>query len=191
MGTAAPAPDPVWDDLVDRLAVHDIHYLTGGSAWDGHASHYRTSADAEIHALIRDLARAPHARMRNALVALLFRHPEYAGAAREVTHSLDHDDAAHLLIAASVLVAAALRAMWSFVLGIYLSGQAPLPAEDLAAELGVPSPTEDYGRLCMQAVADLPRAGQVFPFNYDSAWNDVAGHVLADLRLTARVRSAR
>src|SRR5690349_1360 len=118
MATVAQAPDPLWDDLVDRLAAHDIHYLTGGSAWDGNASRYRIPADAEIHALIRDLAHAPHARMRNALVALLFRHPEYAQAAREVTKTLDHGDAAHLLIKASVLVAAALRAMWGFVLGI-------------------------------------------------------------------------
>lgn len=180
------AVDPQWDDLVDRLAAHDIPYLTGGSVWDGRASRYGGPADAEIHALIRDLARAPQARLRNALVALLFRHPEYAGAAREVTSALESGDAARLLIAASVLVAAALRGMWGFVLGIYLPGQPPIRAEDLAAELDVPSPTVDYGRPCIAAIADLLRTGQLFPFNYESAWNDTATHVLDDLRVEAR-----
>ncbi|GEM_PF-6149456 len=28
------------DDLVDRLAVYDVQYLTGGSIWDGRATPY-------------------------------------------------------------------------------------------------------------------------------------------------------
>jgi hypothetical protein len=191
MTIAPQAADPLWDDLVDRLAAHDLHYLTGGSAWDGRASPYRTKAEAEIRGLILDLAHAPQARMRNALVALLFRHPEYAVAAREVAAGLESGDPAALLIKVSVLVAASLRTMWSFVLGIYLPGQPRIDADDLAAALGVPSPAVDYGRPCIAAVADLLRTGQPFPFNYESAWSDVAGHVLEELRAAARMRSAR
>src|SRR5205085_1639279 len=33
--------EAVWDDLVDRLAVYDVTYLTGGSAERGQQSPYR------------------------------------------------------------------------------------------------------------------------------------------------------
>lgn len=185
MVSTAPTIDPRWDDLVDRLQIHDVCYLTGGSAWDGRQSPYCKPADAAIDALVLDLARAPQARLRHALVALLFRHPEHASAALAVAQRLPAQDRARLLLRVSVLVAAALRRMWRFVLGIYLPGQPAIDAAELAHAIGVPSPDEDYGRPCLAALADLLREGQPFPFAYERAWRDVAGHVLAELRAEA------
>ena len=186
MATSAPRADPRWDDLVDRLAVYDLHYLTGGSAWDGRPSPYRTPADAPPDELILDLARAPQARLRDALVALLFRHPELAPTAVQVADQVAGGGRDRLLIQASVLAAAALRAEWSFVLGIYLPGQPAIAADALAAELDLPSPRHDYGRPCLAAMAEQLRAGQPFPFAYERAWESVAGHVLEELRIEAR-----
>ncbi|HEY8743376.1 MAG TPA: hypothetical protein VIU62_09770, partial [Chloroflexota bacterium] len=136
MSTQAPAADARWDDLVDRLAVYDIHYLTGGSAWDGNTSRYQTPSAVPVDALILDLAGAAQARLRDALVALLFRHPQHAAAALQVATHLEESERSRLLIRASVLVAAALRVQWSFVLGIYLPGQPAIRAEPVTRVLG-------------------------------------------------------
>jgi len=186
--TAPPPVDPHWDDIVDRLAVYDLHYLTGGSAWEGRLSPYRSPADAPIDTLVLDLARASQGRLQNALVALLFRHPERAPVAVAAAERLALDDRARLVLQASVLAAAALRRMWRFVLDIYLPGQPASDASELVRELDVPSPEEDYGRPCLAAVADLLRAGQPFPFAYERGWRDVAEHVLRELRIEARRR---
>jgi hypothetical protein len=190
VSTHVPAADARWDDLVDRLAVYDIRYLTGGSAWDGNTAGYRTPCDAPIDALVLDLANAPQARLRDALVALLFRHPQHASAALQVADRLEERDRSRLLIPVSVLVAAALRVQWSFVLGIYLPGQPEIQVEFVARALSVPSPRLDYGRPCLSAVAELLRAGQPFPFAFEGGWQDVAEHVLDELRRDARNRSA-
>jgi hypothetical protein len=190
VSTQAPAADARWDDLVDRLAVYDIHYLTGGSAWDGNTSRYQTPSAVPVDALILDLAGAAQARLRDALVALLFRHPELASTAILAADRPDERERTPLLIRASVLVAAALRVQWSFVLGIYLPGQPTIQAEHVTRILGVPSPSLDYGRPCLSAVAELLRAGQPFPFAFERGWQDVAEHVLDELRREARTRSA-
>ncbi len=182
--------DRRWDDLVDRLAVYDVRYLTGGSTWDGRASPYHEQAGVPLQALILDLARAPQARLRDALVALLFRHPEAAPVALDVAANLVSDARLRLIVRASILAAAALRRHWSFVVGIYLPGQPVIAADDVAGELGVPSPDLDYGRPCLTSVADLLRAGQPFPFAYERGWHDVAEHVLEGLRTEARERTA-
>lgn len=184
------AADRRWDDLVDRLVVHEIGYLTGGSAWDGRESPYRSPADALAVELVVDLARAPQGRMHQALVALLFRHPEHAPVARAAAARLPNGDAIRLRIEASILAAAALREWWRFVLGIYLPGQPPIQADDLAAALGVPPPTDDYGRPCIAATAELLRSGESFPYNHERSWHDAAQHVLEELRAAARRRSA-
>lgn len=184
------AADQAWDDLVDRLAVYGVRYLTGGSAWDGRVSRYTTPADVPVDALVVDLARAPQARLRDALVALLFRNPHLAAEALRAATLVAPGDPTRLPIQCSVLAAAALRAHWAFVLDLYLPGQPVIDAEQLARDLGVPSPREDYGRPCLAATADLLRADQPFPFAYERGWSDAIGHILEQLRAEARRRSA-
>ena len=190
MAGAPIAGDPRWDDLVDQLAVYDLAYLTGGSVWDGRASPYATPGDVPAPELVTDLAQSPHGRMRNALVALLFRHPELAAIGLAAADQVVGDERACLLIRSSILAAAALRTLWRFVLDIYLPGQPEIDAEYVARELVVPSPREQYGRACLSALADLLRVDQPFPFAYEREWHDAADHVLESLRAEARARPA-
>lgn len=76
--TAADWQPAQHDDLVDRLAAHDIRYLQGGTP--------RARTAAPLVPLINDLVRAPGGRLRGALVALLLRHPEYAQIAETVAN---------------------------------------------------------------------------------------------------------
>lgn len=180
-----------WDDLVDRLAVYDVQYLTGGSAWDGRCSRYHTPGDAPLDSLIIDLAHAPQARLRNALVALLLRHPEHASVAATVAHALPRGDRARLIILTSYLAAAALQQAWTFTLDIYLPGHALINADDIATELDVPRPNEDYGRPSLRAASSLVVRDQAFPFDYVREWENVAELVLTDLRLQEHMKQAK
>src|SRR5579859_284594 len=65
-------------DLVDRLAMYDVTHLGGGSGDAGVPGPYRGPMDVDLQRLLRDLARAPEPRLRDALIALLLRHPERA-----------------------------------------------------------------------------------------------------------------
>lgn len=167
-----------------------MQYLTGGSAWDGRASPHRGPGDVPVQALAIDLAQADQGRLRDALVALLFRHPELAATARTVAARMTGDARARLLLRASVLAAAALRTLWSFVLDIYLPGQPLIAADDLVQALGVPSPRVEYGKPCLYAIAERLRASQPFPFAYERGWQLAVGHILEALRAAARTRSA-
>jgi hypothetical protein len=177
--------DAAWDDLVDRLAVHDVRYLTGGSAAYGLPPRYVRAADAPADALIRDLANAPQARLRDALVALLFRHPEYAPIALGAADGAKGTNVA-LAIRVGVLAAAALRRYWQFTLDIYLPGQPEIEAEAVARLLDVPSPRVEYGGPCLAALAELLRSGAPFPFAYERGWQDAVRHVLFAMRADAR-----
>lgn len=190
-----------WDDLVDRLRPHDIRYLTGGHEWDsgadrahktGGGATRRVDESSDVRRLVTDLAHAREARLRDTLVALLFRHPEYASVAHDAAMTLAPTDRARLLLLSSVLAAAALRQSWSFTLTIYLPASCTTPDDramnrELASMLGVPPPDEDYGRACLRALSALLARDQVFPYDYEQGWWDVAGLVLEDLRVQARL----
>jgi hypothetical protein len=181
-----------WDDLVDRLRAYDVRYLTGGAASPQIARDQNGVAtirrDADVRALILDLAHAPEARLRDALVALLFRHSEYAPIAVAMADALPAADPAHLVLHVSVLAAASLQRAWSFTLDIYVPGWRRIDGA-IAAQLGVPSPDEDYGRPCLHAVSRLLASGQPFPYDYARGWQDVAELVLEDMRVEARLSS--
>jgi len=169
------------DDVVDRLRVHDIHYIGGGSAWAGRPSRYHKPEDAPAGSLVLDLAESRDARLQTALVGLLLRHPECGPTAVEAAREA-RDAATALLIRVSVTAAAALQHMWAFSLDLYLPHWTPIRADALARMLGVPSPAEDYGRAALDALDDLLQRDDPFPTNYRGAWEDVARHILHDLR---------
>lgn len=166
-----------WDDLVGRLATHDIHYLM--SDQDGSP----VSEPSPLGRLILDLASAREGRLRDALIALLLRHPRDAALAAS---NLTGDEPAHRLVRVSLVVAAALQREWGFSLSVYIPDQLPIEADHLAAELGLPSPREDFGRPCLTAAAQLLRYGAAFPFNYEVGWEDAARRLLAQLAREAR-----
>jgi len=169
------------DDVVDRLRVHDIHYIGGGSAWAGRSSRYHKPEDTPVGSLVLDLARSRDARLRTALVGLLLRHPEYAPIAVESARET-RDTVTALLIRVSVIATAALQHMWAFSLDLYLPNWTSIYAGALIRMLGVPSPSQDYGRAALDALDDLLRRDDPFPTDYRGAWEDVGRQVLNDLR---------
>jgi len=173
------AEDMVRDDLVDRLRVHDIRYIGGGSAWHGVTSPYVSPTDAPVRQLLADLVVREDARLRAADVALLLRHPEYAGDAVNAANGLTGRP--RLLIETSILAAAALQSTWAFSLNLYIGGWMPIDGDKLAEQLGVPSPHEDYGRATLGALDGLLNRSAPFPMDHVGAWQDVGRHVLDDL----------
>ncbi len=166
--------DPaVWDDLVDRLAGHDVTHLGGGS---GAASR---PADADLAHLIPDLARAPEPRLRDALIALLLRHPEDAAAVRAAMADLPRGDPAWMSLLARLLAAAALQREHAMYWARALPGHAPIDVADLVAALDLPSPEEEDGRALLAAAQELVR-GRHRTLDYVDGWEDVARHALRE-----------
>ncbi len=130
--------------------------------------------------LVGDLVTSRDARLRTAAVALLLRHPEYAADALMTADTLV--GRSRLLVAVSVLAAAALQSMWAFSLDLYMPGWERIDVDGLARRLGVPLPHEDYGRATLDAFGDLLNRDSPFPTDHVGAWEDVGRHVLDDLR---------
>lgn len=171
------------NDLIDRLASHDIRYLQGGSEENSWSV-------APLAPLLVDLAQAPDSRLRSSLIALLLRHPEHAPVAAAVARDLPVDDPTGRLLMLSVVVAAALQNEWSFTVDLYVSGERRIQADHLAAELGLPSPRQDFGRACLAAAAQLLRRDHVFPVNYEADWENAAHRLISQLIREARARGA-
>jgi len=172
--------DPiVWDDLVDRLAAHDVTHLGGGSGDAGRASPYVAPYSVDLMQLVRDLARAPEPRLRDGLIALLMRHPEYAAAVRGVLSSMEAQDPARYAIVARLLAAAALQrehaATWERALPSYQQ----IDVADLVTALDLPAPEEDDGRALLAAAQELVR-GRHRTLDYIDGWEDVARHALRE-----------
>lgn len=171
-----------WQDLIERLAVHDIHYLMG----DGSRDEPPLRGETPLGRLYLDLAHSDHARLRDAIIALLLRHPEHARHAEMAARELPVDDPTRRLLLVSVVVAAALQREWSFTLDLYLPDKTRIAADQLARELDLPRPTEDYGRPCIASAAKLLRQDAQFPFNYEVGWEDAARRLRAQLIQDAR-----
>ncbi len=170
----------MWDDVVDRLAVYDVTHLSGGTADTGLPSPYRGSDDVDLPRLIRALARAPEPRLRDALVALLLRHPEHAPAVRAVIASLPIDDPARASLTARLLVAAALQARHYAAFARDLPGYAPIDVADLVAVIGLPAPEVVDGGALLRAAQELV-AGRHRWVDFVDGWEDVARHTLREL----------
>jgi len=172
--------DPaVWDDLVDRLAAYDVTYLGGGSVDAGRPSPYRGPADVDLARLVRDLARAPEPRLRDALLALLLRHPEVAATVRAVLASVGPHDPTRHALTARLLAAGALQrehaADWARALPSYQQ----IDVADLTASEGLPASEEDNGRQLLVAAQELVR-GRHRTLDYIDGWEDVARHALRE-----------
>ncbi len=172
-------PD-VWDDLVDRLAAHNVTHLAGGSADAGKPSPYHGPLDADLERLIRDLSRAPEPRLRDALIALLLRHPEYAAIVRAVLIPLGADDPARHALTARLLAAAALQHRHRADLSRMLPAYQPINVTNLVAPLGLPTPEEGNGRPLLDAAQRLI-ANRLRTVDYVDGWEDVARHTLREL----------
>ncbi len=173
--------DPaVWDDLVDRLAVYDVTHLGGGSADYGRVSPYDGPADVDLPLLIVDLAQAPAARLRDALIALLLRHPAYATTTREVLGAVPPESPTRISLLARLLAAAALQREHGAAFAAHLPGYPPIEVADLVVAYGLPAPEEGGGWRLLEAVQRLVR-GRLQTVDYVDGWEDVARHALREL----------
>lgn len=166
-------------DLIDRLAVYSVTYLWGGSADAGLSSPYHRPEDAPINALIYDLARVPNARLRDALIAVLLRHPEHALAVRTVFSEMQPDDPARRLLVARLLAAVALQQMGGTALTLDDSVPPQIDITDLVERLGLPYPYDQGGEALLREAAGL-LAGPA-PIDWIDAWKDVLQHVLREV----------
>lgn len=175
----AQPDDAALRDIVDRLAVYDVTYLWGGSTDEGLASPYHGPRDAPIQALIRDLVAVPDPRLRDALIAVLLRHPEHASAVRAAFAKMQYDDPARRLIVARLLAAAALQQIGG--IDLTLDNRMPLPIDvaDFVAGLGLPTPRQEQGEALLRGAADL-LAGP-YPVDWIDGWKDVLHHVLREV----------
>ncbi len=174
------AEEAVRDDLVDRLRAHGIRYIGGGSDWRGDKSPYALPAEAPVPRLVGDLVASGDTRLQTAAVALLLRHPEYAGDALTTANTLA--GRSRLLVEASILAAAALQSTWAFSLDLCMPGWSRIDADALAARFNLPTPREDYGRATLDALDDLLNRDVPFHADRVGAWQDVGRHVLDGLR---------
>jgi len=166
--------------LVDRLAVFDVTYLTGGSADADEVSPYHAPKDVNIDALVLDLTRASSPRLRDALIALLLRHPEVAPAVRRVHAAMASDDSARRMLLSRLLAAAALQ----YKAGAALPAQPRIAVGDLVRRLHLPSLEERGGQALLEAAARL-LAGP-YPIDWVNAWEDVLAHILWEVHGAAQ-----
>jgi hypothetical protein len=95
------------------------------------------------------------------------------------------DDPARRLLLVSIVVAAALQNEWGFSLDLYLPEADRIAADQVAAELGLPSPAEDFGRPCLRATSRMLQRNAPFPFNFESGWEDSVHRLLSQLKRSA------
>ncbi|MGH2411454.1 MAG: hypothetical protein ACRDGS_13980, partial [Chloroflexota bacterium] len=112
-----------WDTLADALAREGVRYLTGGADWEHIGGSPLPGAGAEHWdpaLLLRALAASRHARLRDAIIALLLLHPEYSGNALTLVANGDRSAFGHGELQARLIAAACLQRLWWFTLRIYL-----------------------------------------------------------------------
>lgn len=169
-----------WDDVVDRLAVYDVTHLAGGSSAYGWVAAGRGPVGDDLDRLIRELARASEPRLRDALIALLLRHPEDAPALRRVMETLPAEHPARASLLARLLAAAALQREHYAAWARALPGRPLIDVADLVASEGLPAPEVDDGRALLRGAQGLV-SGQHPWVDYVDGWEDVARHALREL----------
>ncbi len=117
--------------------------------------------------------------MRDAVIALLLRHSEYASAVRAVMSLLPPDDPGRFSLTARLLAAAALQREHAATWARALPGYQQIDVADLVTALDLPAPEEDDGRALLAAAQELVR-GRHRTLDYIDGWEDVARHALRE-----------
>jgi hypothetical protein len=157
--------------LAEQLASLGIRTLHVRDA----ASTYQAPNPTQI---IRNLAAHPEPRLREALIPLFLRHPEYAGLITSIVASLETPDAETLrrLYTAAVF----LQRYWRTTLGIYL-GETPLLPDLFGATWGLPTADAYFGEAGLRALAELHE--QETGFEWLSVYHTAAKLLLQQLEL--------
>lgn len=159
--------------LAATLAQLNVHYL-------------RTPTSAEPlplepAALIAALAQHPSPRVREALIPLFLRHPEFARDVPDVVDTLP--TAAGLTLRHLYTAAVYLQRLWRGKLEMYLGALPALPDYFGHSEWGLPAPEEHYGEAGLRLLAEHfeARTGD----NWLSMYQKAISLFLNQLRLEA------
>jgi hypothetical protein len=178
-----------WGRLVDALRQYGVHYLTSGES-DESSSLAGGAALDEPGSLLRCLAGSRHARLQDAIIALLLLHPEYAAVAMALLREAQRTASEHEVLHSRLIAAACLQRLWRFTLTIYRPDQPLIPAS-VVDGTSLPSPDEDFGRPCLRALGEQLAEQVAFPFNYEAQFSRVAELVIADLIAEANHAAGR
>jgi hypothetical protein len=159
--------------LVATMAQLDIHYL-------------RTPTSAEPlllepDTLIATLTQHDSPRVREALIPLFLRHPEFAKYVPDLVTALP--PAASMTLRHLYTSAVYLQRLWRGKLEMYLGELYPLPNYFGESEWSLPDPTEHYGEAGLRALAEYFRAKT--GDNWGSTYQAAVSVFLNQLRLEA------
>jgi hypothetical protein len=163
------SPDP--SSLVEQLAALGVHTLRVRED----AARYETPEPSQ---LIRAVATHPEPRLREALIPLFLRHPEYASLILPIVATLDQANAENLrrLYTAAVF----LQRFWRTSLGIYL-GETPLLPDHFGALWGLPAADKYFGEAGLRALAALQK--RETGYEWLSAYQTIMDLFLKQLKL--------
>ena len=166
--------------LLDQLAVFGVTYVTGASSDYGLPSAYRSPQDVDLGQLVVGLARAPSARVRDALVSLLLRHPESASTVKNVIKSPETTGNTRASLTARLLAAAALQRSHEAAFKALEHRYVRIDVSDLTTAEGLPSADDGEGRLLLKALQDLVTSRHP-AIDVVSGWDSVARHTLQEI----------
>ena len=162
--------------LIGQLAQHGIKHLRAvGQTGESTA----TNPATDVAMLITALARHPQPRLREALIPLFLRHPEYANFVPAAVATLDSEAALRLrhLYTAAVY----LQRLWQTTLTLYLGEFAPLPDFFGETYYQLPSPEERFGEAGLRVLA--AHFKQRTGFDWLSVYNSTISLLLKQLSL--------
>jgi hypothetical protein len=165
-----------WDDLVERLRAFGVVYL--GAALDSRHVHGNAETnDRCLAQLVRDLARAPEPRLRDALVALLLSDPTVADTVHAVLDTLEPNEPAYISLSARLLAAAGLQRKHAQQLAGLSRHFFPIDVTNLQVA-GAPPFNEATDAYDLLRAAQALLAGSHPWIDYIDGWEAVAQHVI-------------
>ncbi|MBI5713321.1 MAG: hypothetical protein HZC38_07845 [Chloroflexi bacterium] len=158
--------------LISQLASQGVRHLRSAQA---------TVAAASLNtdALIAELARRPEPRLRESLIPLFIRHPEYSEVARKLVETLEptaSESLAHMYTAAVYL-----QRFWSGTLGLSLKSLTLLPNYFGVPRYNLPDENEHFGESGLRALAKLYE--EKTGYNWLSAYHSIIALLLDQLLL--------
>jgi hypothetical protein len=166
----APAPDDT-DRLIAELRARGIDFLTGGRD-------EALAAEVAVHPLppadlLRRLGSCEEPSVRDATIALLLLHPEFAS---DLPSTIPPADATAAQLAVLALAAAYLQREWRARLALALGAKPPLRAR-YWREWHQPDPDAEpeYGLRAL-AVRERARTGRLV--NYLAIWQQQVDHLI-------------
>ena len=158
--------------LVAALAERDIRHLRLAAKID-------SSPQLTTTALIEALANSSSPRLREALILLFLRHPEYAGVVPALAAGLD--ERARLVLRHMYTTAVYLQRLWRTTLSLYLGDLPSLPDYFGQSDFDLPTPERKFGEAGLRALAELFQ--EITGHDWLSVYNSAISLFLAQLSL--------